>query len=85
MELNGVSNGRYLIKTENLGENSGGFMSAWIDLGGAANLGKAEIEYLKRISIPRIRNRQEIADSGRLVISETLQAHDIRLIRVKKI
>ena len=85
LELNGVSNGRYLIKTENLGENSGGFMSAWIDLGGAANLGKAEIEYLKRISIPRIRNRQEIADSGRLVISETLQAHDIRLIRVKKI
>ena len=85
LELNGVYNGQYLIKTENLGTNSGGFVSAWKDLGEAENLDKSEIEYLKRISIPKVRNRKGIADNGKLIISEILQAHDIRLITAKKI
>ncbi len=85
LELSGISNGQYQVKTENLGINSGGFISAWTDLGESSVLDKSEIEYLKRISVPKIRIRRQNAQGGRLVVSEILEAHDIRFIKIKKL
>jgi len=82
LELNHIAEGDYCIKTYNVGIDTSSALNEWRLLGENMELDMSDHEYLKRICIPHIKIRRQMADGGRMVISETLKAHDIRYIHI---
>jgi len=84
IELTGIKAGEYYIESETLGVRYGSILSAWRDLNYEPSLNRNEQRYIKRISTPRITIRKQSSAEGKLVITELLEAHDIRLIHIYK-
>ena len=56
-QFTNVKNGKYKIKTYYVSEESGNIQREWYKLGSVESLSNLEIEYLKRITAPRIQIR----------------------------
>ena len=82
IELTGLSDGQYNIRTETVGIGSGSVLSAWRELNYEKNLSRQERRYLKNICVPHIAIRKQYAERGRMLLSERLEALDIRLIHI---
>ena len=83
--LTGLSDGQYYIRSETVGIRSGSLLSAWRELNYEQFLSRQERSYLKSISIPHIAIRRQYAAQGRLVLSERMNAHEIRLIHIHQL
>ena len=82
IELTGLSDGQYNIHSETVGVENGSILSAWRELNYERFLSRQEQRFLKCVSIPHISIRRQYAEQGRLILSEHLNAHDIRLIHI---
>lgn len=74
--------GVYLIKEDVVNSGSGSVQDEWRILGNQEDLGKAEIQYLKNICIPKIFMKQFICVESRLCFRVELEPHEMRLIHI---
>ena len=74
--------GRYLVSEEVVNNDNGSVQDEWQNLGNQEELGKAEIQYLKNICIPRIHKKQLICADGKLSFHIEMEPHEMRLIHI---
>ena len=75
--------GRYLISEEVVNNYNGSVQDEWKNLGNQEELGKAEIQYLKNICIPRIHKKQLTCADGKLSFHIEMEPHEMRLIHIE--
>jgi xylan 1,4-beta-xylosidase len=69
------------LKEHILNTKHGSAFDAWVEMG-ALPLAPEDVEYLKRISVPKIRVRREKISDGALDISAELEPLEVRLIEI---
>ena len=74
--------GEYLIKEEVVNSFSGSIQDEWKTLGNQEELGKAEIQYLRNVCIPKIFMKQFTCVEGKLNFHIELEPHEMRLIHI---
>ena len=83
MEITNLEkDGEYLIKEEVVNSTSGSIQDEWKTLGNQEELGKAEIQYLRNVCIPKIFMKQFTCVEGRLSFHIELEPHEMRLIHI---
>lgn len=81
-QFTNLKNGKYKIKTYSVCEDSGNIQKEWYKLGSAGPLSKAEIEYLKRITTPRIQIRTCQVSRNVLNFETRLRPQEIQYIHI---
>lgn len=81
LELVDISGKQCNIRETVVNQSSGSAFDEWVRMG-APTLGAEDIEYLKRISIPRCYVRTETIENGILNISAALDPLEVRLIEI---
>lgn len=84
--LRGVTNGNYSIRQYCVSADSGSIQDTLDNMGGShPEIDSEDIVYLRRITTPKLLHGSYEADSHRLIIAETLTAHEFRLIQITRI
>lgn len=80
--ISDVKNGVYKIKIRSVNETFGNIQQEWIKLNRGNELSKSEIDYLRQISIPRMKIEQIEVTNGRLELETELSRNEIQSIRI---
>jgi len=81
IKLKNIKKGNYRIKKHILNRQSGSIFDEWLNMDMISELEKSEINYLKRICIPRL-SINYITDADELVIESKLEPHEVNLYEV---
>ncbi len=81
--LSELESSHYIITDTILNRKNGSAFDKWIELGAMSLETKEEVHYLKSVSVPKITKERQILDKGVLIISRTLEPHEVRLIEIK--
>lgn len=86
IQLLHLSPGRYRIQRYGITRNGGGSYEAWVRMGAPASVDYEELELLRDISHPLYRTEKiDIAsEEDSLLVRESLEPHDVWLIKIKK-
>ena len=80
--IRGVENGVYQIKTRVVDEENGSVLNEWERMGYTDELTANDIDYLRKICVPRIQVEEVTVENGILEISSQLKANAISFIHV---
>lgn len=72
----------YVIKTHRVNLNDANVLRSWKELGQDI-LDREEGQYLRDACIPRLTKRRQQTENGCLHLQETLEAHEIRMIKIE--
>lgn len=81
IDINGVDNGNYIIKSHIVNRLHGSVQDEWRQFN-SEELSMSEQEYLHRISTPRLVNTKVKVEDNRLQFSIRLKPHEIRYLHV---
>lgn len=81
LSLSGVQNRSYLVRKQVIGPEEGSILDEWMKLGTDIPSSVSDVEYLKTQSVPLRKNEIITAENDKLIIMETLQAHEIVLLQ----
>lgn len=81
-KLKNLLNGQYNIKIYSMSSQNGSILDEWIKMDMDNSLGKDEIEYLKRISTPRLTMKRYVVDEQVLNLGITLIPHECNIISI---
>lgn len=81
-QLKNLLNGQYNVKTYSISRQNGSVLDEWIKMDEIGDLGKDEVDYLKRISTPRLSIKQCIVDEELLNLEVTLTPHEFNIIHI---
>ena len=81
-KLKNLLNGQYNIKIYSMSSQNGSILDEWIKMDMANSLGKDEIDYLKRISTPRLTMKRYVVDEQVLNLEITLIPHECNIINI---
>lgn len=81
-DLRGMRDGKHKIVIYRVREASGNVLAEWKKLGYANDLLRSEIEYLRRVCIPRMEVLYQGGAEGTLELDVTLEANEMALIQV---
>ena len=82
VRIEGVKNGLYMIKTNSINEVNGSVQNEWVRMGKVELLNNHEIDYLKKICVPRISIRTCDVRNSVLLIDLELTLHEIQCIHL---
>ena len=82
--LEGFEDGEYLIKNISIDKENTSSFDNWVKMGGMNKLTKDDEEYIKAISIPQRKYYYKEAQNSKLILSQILKPHEIRLIEIIK-
>ena len=82
IKINHVQNGLYYVKTRSLSPKWGSVQDEWYRMGLVKNLSEQDIEYLRRISTPKISFYEYNVVNGTLELSISMDAHEIQAIHI---
>ncbi len=82
IKINHVHNGLYYVKTRSLSPKWGSVQDEWYRMGLVKNLSEQDIEYLRRISTPKISFYECNVANGTLELSVSMDAHEIQAIHI---
>lgn len=82
VRLEGVSNGSYIIKSRQINQQYGSVQDEWFRLNLEKELNMQEMEYLERISIPRLQIRHQEVCRNVLEFEYTLAPNEIRSLHI---
>ena len=82
VQINNVKNGFYYVKTRSISQKNGSIQDEWMSMGLAENLNDQDIDYLKRISTPRITIYEYTVNNNMLDINIALDPHEIQCIHI---
>lgn len=80
--LNEMSKGIYEIKTYSINTQYGSVQDEWIRMSCPTNLTQEEIEYLKRICVPRLSLHRLNVESNQLKFKTHLEPNEIQYIKI---
>lgn len=80
--IRGVENGVYQIKTRVVDEDNGSVLNEWERMGYTDELTANDIDYLRKICVPRIQVEVVTIENGTLEINSQLKANAISFIHV---
>lgn len=78
--LEGLDSGEYLITESILNRDHGSSFDQWVRSGAMPVETSEDIEYLRCASLPAVQKRTAIVKKGKLEMSFTLDAHEVRLV-----
>ena len=81
LTLRGIPDKKYLVRKQVIGPERGSVLDEWMKLGTEIPSSVSDVAYLKTRSVPLRKNEEMTAENGRLVIMETLKAHEIMLLQ----
>nr|WP_253201839.1 helix-turn-helix domain-containing protein [Clostridium sp. DSM 17811] len=81
-QIKNVLNGQYDVKTYSVSRQNGSVLDEWVKMDEFDDLGKDEIEYLKRISTPRLSIKRCKVDENVLNLEINLTAHEFSMIHI---
>ncbi len=79
-----VEDGTYRYKEYRLLPDNGSVLGVWLGMGCKDGMDREDIEYLKQVCVPEIKNGNINAVKGNLVFIQRLKACEIKLIRIYK-
>lgn len=82
VRLEGISNGKYIIKSRQINQQYGSVQDEWLRLNLEKELNMQEQEYLERISIPRLQIRYQKVTRRVLEFEYTLEPNEIRHLHI---
>lgn len=82
IKINHVQNGLYYVKTRSLSPKWGSVQDEWYRMGLVKNLREQDIEYLRRISTPKISFYEYNVVNGTLELSISMDAHEIQAVHI---
>lgn len=85
LELGDLSNGTYRVKTYQVTEEIGSPLHAWQEMEFENELSRRDVEYLQRVSGPKLTIRTQEVTENLLSLDITLSPNEIRFIRIRKI
>ena len=85
LELGDLSNGTYRVKTYQVTEKIGSPLYAWQEMEFENELSRRDVEYLQRVSGPKLTIRTQEVTENQLSLDITLSPNEIRFIRIRKI
>ena len=82
--LEGFESGEYLITESILNPEHGSSFDKWVQSGAMPISSSEDVEYLRCASLPDIHKSKAAAKHGKLELSFTLEAHEVRLIEIQR-
>ncbi|MDR1766591.1 MAG: helix-turn-helix domain-containing protein [Lachnospiraceae bacterium] len=80
VRIEGVRNGRYIVKTHRVNEESASILDEWLRMDCMAHFNKDEIDYLKRTCVPKLSIETVHVTNHVLVLEPSLMVQEIRYI-----
>lgn len=81
-QIKNLLNGQYNVNTYSINREHGSVLNEWIRMDEIGNLDKDEIDYLKRISMPRLNIKRCDVDEEILNLEVTLAPHEFDIIHI---
>lgn len=81
-ELPGETDGKYLLRIRSVNHHSGSVQDEWLTMAQPKELSRDDLEYLSRITTPRMVLRDCVAENGKIVFDLTLEPNEIAYIHV---
>ena len=77
--LNNLSHGTWRLHRYRVSPDYGGILGVWDQLGQDTSV-RADVEYMRQVCTPRIEGEKIVCRDGVITMSETLQAHEMRML-----
>lgn len=86
IQLLNLPPGRYRIQRYGITRNGGGSYEAWVRMGAPASIDHEELELLRNLSHPLYRTEKIdlVCEEDSLLVRESLEPHDVWLIKIKR-
>lgn len=81
VNLNGIENGTYTMKSFTVGEDDS-FLKKWQRIAYNREMDLDDVNYMKQVCIPKLTVKEVKVEKHVLHFSESVNAHDIRLIQI---
>ena len=81
-QLKNLLNGQYNVKTYSISRENGSVLNEWMRMDEIGDLDKDEIDYLKRISTPRLTIKRCEVEEEFLNLEVTLEPHEFNIIHI---
>lgn len=81
LALRGLPDKKYLVRKQVIGPEQGSVLDEWMKLGTEIPSSVSDVVYLKTKSVPLRKNEEMTSKNGRLVLMETLKAHEIMFLQ----
>jgi beta-xylosidase/AraC-like DNA-binding protein len=81
-QLKNLLNGQYNVKTYSISREHGSVLNEWMRMDEIGDLDKDEIDYLKRISTPRLTIKRCEVEEELLNLEVTLEPHEFNIIHI---
>ncbi|WP_160689570.1 helix-turn-helix domain-containing protein [Clostridium sp. C2-6-12] len=81
-ELKNLLNGQYNVKIYSISSQNGSILDEWINIDGDISLGKDELDYLKRISAPRLKLKRCTVEQKILKLPIDLIPNEFSIIHI---
>ncbi|MFK3937986.1 helix-turn-helix domain-containing protein [Alkalihalobacillus sp. NPDC078783] len=81
-KISNVKNGIYKIKIQSVNEESGNLQKEWTNMNLGADISNSEIQYLKNITVPRIKIKQIKVENGILDLKTTIGRNEFQSVRI---
>jgi xylan 1,4-beta-xylosidase len=81
LQVLGLEKGIYKVKQHKISRENGSSFDQWVEMGAPIRMDEQEVEYLKNSSVPK-KYVREVRVDGELILEETLQPHEVRLIEI---
>lgn len=83
LHISGIQGGIYQSENVTINREHGSSYDRWLRIGSPRKLSAEMLDYLKKTSLPEYQYGQvKVEESGTLLISEILDAHEVKMIRI---
>lgn len=73
---------RFVVKKRTVNDENGSLLGEWSRFEYDRNLDGRDVQYLRKVCVPRLSMHRQTAEKGRLTLTATLKAHEITLFHV---
>lgn len=84
LSIDHVPNGVYLVKSRQINADYGSIQNEWQDLNVKSHLNVDELDYLNKITMPKLTFQETIVEKNRLKIDILLQPNEIQYLYITK-
>ncbi len=81
-ELPGKSGEKYMLRVHSLNQAYGSLQDEWIAMASPQDMWREDLQYLDKITVPRMTYQQCIAENGKIAFDITMEPNEITYIHV---
>ena len=81
--MQNMPNKKYMIRKQMIDPGHGSVLDEWRELGTDTILAVSDLEYLRSRCVPFRKNEELVVENHEMVLMESLQAHEIMLLKIR--